>query len=267
MAKPKLNKLVTLVRNGAIATVTINTGDGRNALSQRLIGELTETARSFANDLRTQVVILTGKGVFTAGFDLKDPSLDKMSGVGLLERRHFLRLGPDLCDAWHNIEQVTICAIENYCIGGGVALAVACDFRIVGENAVMRLPEIALGMNMSWHAIPRLVSLIGPARTKRFIIFGEALGAQDMLTAGLADQVSADGSATAAANRWAKKIAKLPPNAVRMTKHSVNAATDSLHHASSFMDLDQYALTTTSEDFREGMNAFREKRNPKFTGR
>jgi enoyl-CoA hydratase len=267
MTKPKLNKLVTLVRKGAIATVTINTGDGRNALSQRLIGELTETARSFSNDLKTQVVVLTGTGAFTAGFDLKDPGLGKMSGVGLLERRRFLRLGPDLCDAWHNLEQVTICAIEKYCIGGGVALAVACDFRIVGESAVMRLPEIALGMNMSWHAVPRLVSLIGPARSKRFIIFGEAMGAQDMLMTGLADQVCADGSATAAANRWARKIAKLPPNAVRMTKHSVNAATDALHQASSFMDLDQYALTTTSEDFKEGMNAFREKRDPKFTGR
>jgi enoyl-CoA hydratase len=267
MTKPKLKKLITLVRNGAIATVTINTGDGRNALSQRLIGELTETARSFASDLRTQVVILTGNGAFTAGFDLKDPSLDKISRLGLLERRRFLRLGPDLCDAWHNIEQITICAIEKYCIGGGVALAVACDFRMVTESAVMRLPEIGLGMNMSWHAVPRLVPLIGPARAKRFIIFGEALGAQDMLTAGLADHVSADGSATAAARRWARKIATLPPNAVRMTKHSVNAATDVLHPVSSFMDLDQYALTTTSEDFREGMNSFREKRDPKFTGR
>jgi enoyl-CoA hydratase len=138
---------------------------------------------------------------------------------------------------------------------------------MVTESAVMRLPEIGLGMNMSWHAVPRLVSLIGPARAKRFIIFGEALGAQDMLTAGLADHVSADGSATAAARRWARKIATLPPNAVRMTKHSVNAATDVLHPVSSFMDLDQYALTTTSEDFREGMNSFREKRDPKFTGR
>jgi enoyl-CoA hydratase/carnithine racemase len=148
-----------------------------------------------------------------------------------------------------------------------VALAVACDFRVVGKSAVLRLPEIPLGMNMSWHAVPRLVSLIGPARTKRFVMFGEKIGAQQSLAWGLADEVAPDGEALAAARRWAEKIAKLPPNAVRMTKHSVNAAANALHHAASFMDLDQYLLAASSEDYREGILAFREKRTPKFTGR
>src|SRR5208283_1484671 len=171
MADQKLDNLVNVVRDGAIATVTINRGDGRNALSRQLMLDLTQAASSFTDDLQTHVVILESRGAFTAGVDLKDPALDQLRAVGLLERRQFLRLGPDLCDAWQKLDQVTICAIEKYCIGGGVALAVACDFRIVGESAVMRLPEIPLGMNMSWHAVPRLVSLIGPARTKRFVIF------------------------------------------------------------------------------------------------
>jgi enoyl-CoA hydratase len=267
MSETKIGDFITVARDGAVAIVTIDRGDGRNALSQRLILDLTETAHSFADDLETHAIILTGKGVFTAGADLKDPGLDRRQAHGLLERRHMVKIGPDLCDAWERLEQVTICAIEKYCIGGGGALAAACDFRIVGASAHFRLPEIPLGMNMSWHAVPRLVSLIGPARAKRFVIFGEKVDAQEAFAWGLADEIAPDGQTLAHAGDWAARLAKLPPNAVRMTKQSVNAAANALHRASTFMDLDQYALATTSEDYREAMKAFLEKREPKFTGR
>ena len=93
--------------------------------------------------------------------------MDRRRAAGLLERRHMTKIGPDLCDAWERVEQVTICAIEKYCIGGGVALAGACDFRVMGESATMRLPEIPLGMNMSWHcgAAPRLADRSGAHQT------------------------------------------------------------------------------------------------------
>lgn len=267
MGETEVGKFLTIERRGAVATVTIDRGDGRNALSRELIFDLTQAAKSFADDLQTQAVILTAKGAFTAGADLRDPGMDRRRASGLLERRHMVRIGPDLCDAWEKVEQVTICAIEKYCIGGGAALAAACDFRIMARSAMMRLPEIPLGMNMSWHAVPRLVSLIGPARAKRFVICGENIGADQALAWGLADEVAADGEALSAARVWAEKIAKLPPNAVRMSKQSINAAANALHHATTFMDLDQYALATTSEDYREAIKAFLEKREPKFTGR
>jgi enoyl-CoA hydratase len=267
MSETRIGEFVTVARDGAIATVTMDRGDGRNALSRQLIRELTEAARSFADDLETQAVILTGKDAFTAGADLKDPEMDRRKANGLLERRHMTRIGPDLCDAWEKVEQVTICAIEKYCIGGGAALVAACDFRIMGKSAHLRLPEIPLGMNMSWHAVPRLVSLIGPSRTKQFVIFGEKVEAAQAREWGLADEIAPDGEALDAARRWAEKIAKLPPNAVRMSKQSVNAAANALHAAATFMDLDQYALATTSEDYKEAIKAFLEKREPKFTGR
>jgi enoyl-CoA hydratase len=267
MVESRHGSFVTVARNGAIATVTMDRGDGRNALSRRLMLELTDAARSFADDLQTQAVILTGHGAFSAGADLKDPEMSRRAANGLLERRHMVKVGPDLCDAWEKIEQVTICAIEKYAIGGAVALAAACDFRIMGRSATLRLPEIPLGMNMSWHAVPRLVSLMGPARAKRFLLFGENLAAEDALVAGLADEIAPDGEALASARRWAEKIAKLPPNAVRMTKQAVNATANALHHATTFMDSDQYVAATTGEDFREAIKAFLEKREPKFTGR
>ena len=262
-----MGEFVTITRDGAVATVTMDRGDGRNALSRQLILEMTDAAKSFADDLETQSVIITSNGAFTAGADLKDPALDRRRAPGLLERRHMTRIGPDLCDAWEKVEQVTLCAIEKYCIGGGGALAAACDFRIMARGSHMRLPEIPLGMNMSWHAVPRLVSLIGPSRAKQFVIFGERVEADQALAWGLADEVVRDGEALVAAKRWADKITKLPPNAVRMSKQSVNAAANALHHATTFMDLDQYALATTSEDYREAIKAWLEKRAPKFTGR
>jgi len=267
MSETRIGEFVRIARDGAVATVTMDRGDARNALSKQLILELTEAARSFADDLQTQTVILTGEGAFTAGADLKDPGLDRRRANGLLERRHMVRIGPELCEAWERVEQVTISAIEKYCIGGGAALAASCDFRILGSGAHFRLPEIPLGMNMSWHAVPRLVALIGPSRAKQFVIFGEKVEAQTALAWGLADEVVADGEALAASRRWADKVAALPPNAVRMSKVSVHAAANALHHAVTYMDADQYALATTSEDYKEAIKAFLEKRAPKFTGR
>jgi enoyl-CoA hydratase len=267
MTTTKIGEFVTIARDGAIATVTFDRGDGRNPLSRQLMLELTEAAKSFADDLKTQVVILTGKGAFTAGADLKDSAMSRNRPSGLLERRHLLKVGPELCDAWEKVEQVTICAIEKYCIGGGSSLVVACDFRIMGKTSHTRLPEIPLGMNMSWHTVPRLVSLIGPSRTKQFVIFGEKVDAEKALLWGLADEVAPDGQTLAHAREWAERVAKLPPNAVRMAKSQVNGAATALHHATTFMDIEQYALAATSEDYREAIIAFLEKREPKFTGR
>ncbi len=87
-------------------------------------------------------------------------------------RRH-LKLGPRLTHAWHEMEQITIGAIEGFCVGGGVALAVALDFRVMGRDAHLRVPEIGLGMNMSWQSIPRMLHLIGPARTKQAVILAD----------------------------------------------------------------------------------------------
>lgn len=267
MTQTKIGEFVTIDRDGPVAIVIMDRGDGRNALSRQLILEMTEAARSFANDLETHAIIIAGKGAFTAGADLKDPGLDRRRATGLLERRHMVRIGPDLCEAWERLEQITICAVEKYCIGGGAALAVACDFRILGKSAYLRLPEIPLGMNMSWNAVPRIVSLVGPARAKRFVILGEKVEADEALAWGLADDVANDGGVLVRAKEFATKFAKLPPNAVRMSKKAVNGAANALHHATTYMDADQYALATTSEDYREAIKAFLEKRAPKFTGR
>lgn len=258
---------VTLVREGGVATVTLDRGDGRNALSLAVLKELTGAASALRDDLSVHAVVLTGRGAFSAGADLKDPALAARRDAGLLERRHLLRAGPEMCDAWESLDQVTIAAIEGFCIGGAVSLAVACDFRIAGRGAHFRIPEIALGMNMSWRTQPRLVNLVGPARAKRLVIFGERLGAEEAERWGLADALTGDGGALPLAMDWAAKIAGLPPVAVRMAKRAITEAATALNRTATFMDLDQFALAATGEDYREAIAAFLEKRPPRFTGR
>ena len=146
---------------GRIAVVRFDRGDGINALSPQALRELTEAARSFEDDSETSVVVLTGgQRSFSAGFDLRDAEGRSRSTMDLGSLRRHLKLGPRLTRAWHDMDQITIGAIEGFCVGGGVALAVALDFRIMGRDAHLRVPEIGLGMNMSWQSIPRMLHLI-----------------------------------------------------------------------------------------------------------
>ncbi|MEE3059195.1 MAG: enoyl-CoA hydratase/isomerase family protein, partial [Pseudomonadota bacterium] len=154
MQLPALPDGLMLERTGARATVSLARADRRNALSAEIMRGLLDVALWLKNDIETHVVVLTGTPVFSAGADLKDPNM-RTDHLDKLSQRQALLLGPDMCAAWEALEQVTIAAIEGYCLGGGLALAVACDWRVCGDNAALRLPEVPLGINMSWQANPR----------------------------------------------------------------------------------------------------------------
>ncbi len=264
--KEKFGDYTSIERHERFAIVRFDRGDGLNALSVKAMQELTEVARAFEDDLQRNAIILTGTDkVFSAGADLSDPLLANRPD-SLLERRHALKVGPVMCSAWESLEQVTICAMEGFCIGGGVAIAIACDIRIASENAYFRLPEVPIGMNLGWHSIPRAVNLVGPARAKLFVILGEKLAAGKALEWGLIEEVAPPGGALTAAMDMATRLGKLPPLALRMSKQSIDVAAKALNHATTFMDRDQFTLTTTSKDQKEAITAFLEKREPKFTG-
>ncbi|HEU5094179.1 MAG TPA: enoyl-CoA hydratase/isomerase family protein [Reyranella sp.] len=254
---------------GRIAVVRFDRGDNINALSQQAMRELKDVPRDFEDDLETSVVILTGSAkAFSAGFDLKDAEAWQAKPLPIGERLHRQRLGPRLCKAWQDVDQVTIAAIEGHCIGGGAALAVALDFRFCGKGAHFRIPEVELGMNMSWGSIPRMLALMGPARTKQAVILAsDRIGAAEALEWRLVEKVVEDGQAFAAAMAFAERIARQPPIPVRMTKLSVNRLAHALDDLAAHMDADQNVLTGLTEDYREGTSAFREKRKPSFKGR
>jgi enoyl-CoA hydratase len=255
--------------HGRIAVVRFDRGDNINALSQQAMRELRAVPRDFEDDLETSVVILTGSAkAFSAGFDLKDSESRARDDLPIGERIQRQRLGPKMCRAWQDMDQVTIAAIEGHCVGGGAALAVALDFRFCGKGAHFRIPEVELGMNMSWGSIPRLLALMGPARTKQAVILAsDRIGAADALDWGLVETVVDDGKVLAAATTFAERIALQPPIPVRMTKASVNRLAHALDDLAAHMDADQNVLTGLTDDYKEGTTSFREKRKPRFKGR
>lgn len=252
--------------DAGIVEVALARTEARNALDGELMAELTEAAALLRLRTDVRAVILTGTATyFSAGADLS-ASQQRLAQPSLIESRRAVMAGPDMCRAWEEIEAVTIAAIEGYCIGGAAALVLSCDFRVMGEAAYLRLPEAPLGMNMSWRSIPKITALVGPSRAKQFVMFGEPVDAAKCMAWGFADEAVATGEALSAARRWAAKVAALPPLPMRMTKEAVNNAAMPMAHATTFMDRDQYLLATSSQDFREGVAAFREKRPGRFTG-
>lgn len=253
---------VEITRDGTVATVTLRRGPaiggGMNPLSAEAMAGLRDAARQLKDDTSVHCVILCGDPVFSIGADLKDPDMHTHD-LPPLEQRQKLLLGPDMCAAWEALEQVTICAMERFCIGGGLALAAACDWRIASNDCDIRLPEVPLGINMSWQANPRLTVLIGPARAKQLVILGDSVPADTALAWGLVDAVTAPGDCLSEAQRWAAKVAALPPIPVRMSKQAINVQANALNHLASFMDREQYALLTGSEENKAAVRAVFDK--------
>lgn len=260
-------EIVRIERRGRIAIVRFDRGHRANPLSFETCRQLTQAARSFENDGQTSAIVLTGRAdAFTNGADLKDPDLTRARTGPFAERRLLMQTGGRMCRAWEEVEPVTIAAIEGWCVGGGAALAVACDLRVAASDATFYVPEIERGMNLSWGAVPRITHLVGPAKAKRIIILSERIGAEKAAAWGLFDEVVSPGHSLDAALALAERVASMPPVQVRMIKQAINASAFALDRTASHADFDQFALAAASGDFEEGVQAFIEKRAPNYTG-
>ncbi len=254
-------KLVSVKRDGDVAIVTFDRGGSLNAFNQDLIVELTRVARKFHDDLETRAVVLTGRAdAFSAGIDLKERATRDADAQSDLELREVYYRGVKLCQAWEDVPQVTIAAIEGMAVGAGVALPLALDWRVMSREAFLYVPEVKIGINLQWGALPRLVSLVGPARAKRICILCERMGADAALDWGLVDELADKGKAVAVAKTLAKEAASMPPVATRMVKEAVNAISGALHKVGAYADADQSALSSATNDAKAASIAFNKAR-------
>ena len=243
-------------RNG-ITIVTLNRPESRNAMSAQLMREMIACAGEIAARGDIDVAIVRGSGAcFSAGADLKDPARWSGAGKALDAQREIASLGYRMARAWEELPQITLAAIEGYAIGGGLALAAALDWRVMAKNAYVSLPEIALGIPLTWGTLPRLVNLLGPARAKRLTILCARVPADEALAIGIADWVAPPGKALDTARAIATQILALPRNSVRMSKESINAYASIGAHAASHMAHDQVQLAAGSAESKAAREAF-----------
>jgi enoyl-CoA hydratase len=250
---------VTIEKRGGIAIVRFDRKANLNAFNEKLVVELTEAARSFHDDLETHAVVLAGApDAFSAGFDLKATD-GWTSETDDLRRRHRAYGGVRLCQAWEAMPQITIAAMERMAVGAGVALGLACDWRVLGRGAYLYVPEVKIGLNLQWGALPRLITLVGPARAKRITILCEKMPAAQALDWGLVEDLADDGRTVEKALEMAEVVLSMPAPTVRMVKQAVNATANALHAATAFADADQSQLTAAFRSAGAARDSFRKK--------
>jgi enoyl-CoA hydratase len=262
--------LAKLEIQGHIARLTLNRPDQRNRLSRDMLEQIVAACARVGDDPGVRVVVIVAEGSdFSLGVDLADPGMRAIAAEPIGSRRAQLQLGPRVVRAVRELPQITIAAMHGYCLGGGGCIALACDLRVAAADLRFGMPEVRRGMNMSWRTVPLMVAHFGPARTKELLVAGKMLDADTAVGWGLANRRCAAGAgpAWAAAEEWATEIARdVPPIQATMVKQTVDAVADvmaPLVH----MDTDQFILSQMTEDFREAVLAFLEKRRPLYEGR
>ena len=215
-------------RQDSILHVWLDRPEKRNALNGKVLEEIADLFGGLQRDFQSRVVIFGGRGPsFCGGADRGDPPgsarLRASSDATDRERRHVAQLGLRACRAIEEAEAVTLARIHGHAIGGGLALALACDFRIAAEGSALQLPEVDLGVPLTWGATPRLIQEVGAARAREMILMCEPVDAATAARWGLVHRcVSAD-RLDATIDDWARRLVSKPEVAVHMTKTQFRA--------------------------------------------
>lgn len=253
---------VRVDREGGFAVVTIDRQEKMNSLSPRVVEELGQTLLEL-EDEAPRAIILAGAGerAFIAGADLA-----AMSDMGPQEAKRFSEIGNAAMALLDRSPIPTIAAINGYALGGGCEVALACDIRVATANATLGFPETGHGLMPGLGGTQRLPRLIGPALAKELILTGRRVDANEAREMGLVNRVVGEGEALSSARELAAGISANAPVAVRHAKSAANRALDVDLISGLEYETDQFALLFATDDAREGMGAFSERRKPEFGG-
>ncbi len=245
-----------------VALLTIDRQDKLNAISPQVTEEIGQALLEIESEA-PRAIIVTGAGerAFVAGADISE-----MNSMTPLEAKRFAEIGHAAMALLDRSTVPTIAAVNGFALGGGCELALACDIRIAAENALFGFPEVGLGILPGMGGTQRLPRLVGPALAKELIFSARRIDAAEAKEIGLVNRVVAQGEALNAARELAAKISANGPVAVRHAKAAANKAFDVDLISGLEYEADQFALLFATEDAREGMGAFVEKRKPQFKG-
>jgi enoyl-CoA hydratase len=233
-----------------------------NALNEKVLRELKEAIAQVRDDPEVRVVIITGTGpAFVAGADIR-----AMMAKNLVEIRDFTQFGQGVLRDIEKMEKPVIAAINGFALGGGLELALACDIRLASTDARLGFPEVGLGIFPGLGGTQRTTRLLGKARTCELVFTGSQLSAEEAETMGLVNYALPPRHLVPEARRMAQRIARQGPIAVGRAKAAINQALQGSLDAGLAFELEAVSQTFGTEDQKEGMAAFLERRRPEFKG-
>ncbi len=256
--------MIEVERRDGAAILTVNRQEALNALDLETLHALHDRLGELAGDPDARVVVLTGAGdrAFIAGADIK-----YMQGLSVLEAREWGELGHACGSLLETMRKPTIAAINGYALGGGCELALACDLRYAATNAKLGQPEINIGILPGWGGTQRLARVAGLGFAKELILTGRTVDAEEAERRGLVNALFEPDELLEKTLETARLLASKSPLALAATKEAANLALQGGHGANLAQEATFFAMLFATEDQKEGMAAFVDKRDPEFQGR
>jgi len=247
----------------SVATITFNRPKALNAMNSETIAELAAAVAVCRNDEAIKVLVLTGAGekAFVAGADIS-----QMQTLRPQEALAFMELGQETLRQIETLPKPVIAAVNGFALGGGTEISLACDIRFASEKAVFGQPEILIGLIPGWGGTQRLARIIGMGRAKELILSGTQIDARRAYEIGLVNRVFPPEKLLEETLTFARKLAGMPGFALKMAKHSINFGYDLALDNACRIEAECCAQCFSTDDQKEGMKAFLEKRKPSFTG-
>jgi enoyl-CoA hydratase/carnithine racemase len=256
--------LVLTEDRGAVRHVVLNRPEKRNAFNAELVVATGKTLRAAAADPGVRCVVLRGAGpMFSSGMDLG--ALAALAG----EPENLRAFRRECIEAWNLAEEMTkptVCVIHGACIGGALELALACDLRVVAADAVVGMPETRIGLIPDVGGSSRLPAVVGLGRAKELILTSKLIGGEEAERIGLANRVAPPGELDAAADALVEELLACAPVAVGLAKRVMDASAKPALSTTLELEVAMQERCAATADFAEGASAFREKRQPEFSG-
>jgi enoyl-CoA hydratase len=257
-------KYIIYEKAEGVATITLNRPNVLNAFSKEVVDEILLALDDAKADANVRVLVLTGAGerAFSAGADIK-----AMAGMTALKARELSLMGEKLCVTLENMEKPVIAAINGYALGGGLEVAMSCDLRVASETARVGQTEINSGLIPGWGGTQRLTRLIGMTKSKELIFTGKMIDAKTAEQLGILNMVVPADKFRETVRQFATDLALKAPVAIRVAKAVINKGADMGLDSALALEREGFGVVGSTEDLKEGVAAFTEKRKAVFKGK